>query len=141
MDAVLPDLTNRVNLANPVMPADVRQSGLTIKKASSNILMIVAISSDGSQDPNFVSNYANINVVDELKRIPGASQVSLFTMSDYAMRIWLKPDRMAELNFTVSDIRQRHPGHRTRNSPSARSASSRPAIRWNSPCRYPPRAG
>ena len=106
VDAVLPDLTNRVNLANPVMPADVRQSGLTIKKASSNILMIVAISSDGSQDPNFVSNYANINVVDELKRIPGASQVSLFTMSDYAMRIWLKPDRMAELNFTVSDIRQ-----------------------------------
>ena len=105
VDAVLPDLTNRVNLANPVMPTDVRQSGLTIKKASSNILMIVAISSDGSQDPNFVSNYANINVVDELKRIPGASQVNLFTQSDYAMRIWLKPDRMAELNLTVSDIR------------------------------------
>ncbi|HRZ24154.1 MAG TPA: multidrug efflux RND transporter permease subunit, partial [Candidatus Contendobacter sp.] len=106
VDMVLPDLTNRVNLANPVMPADVRQNGLTIKKASSNILMIVGISSDGSQDPNFVSNYANINVVDELKRIPGASQVNLFTLSDYAMRIWLKPDRMAELNFTVSDIRQ-----------------------------------
>jgi len=106
VDMVLPDLTNRVNLANPVMPADVRQNGLTIKKASSNILMIVGISSDGSQDPNFVSNYANINVVDELKRIPGASQVSLFTLSDYAMRIWLKPDRMAELNLTVSDIRQ-----------------------------------
>jgi multidrug efflux pump len=65
----------------------------------------VAISSDGTQDPNFVSNYANISIVDELKRIPGASQVSLFTMSDYAMRIWLKPDRMAELDFTVSDIR------------------------------------
>ncbi|MCP5419688.1 MAG: multidrug efflux RND transporter permease subunit [Gammaproteobacteria bacterium] len=106
IDLVLPDLTNRVNLANPVMPADVRQNGLTIKKASSNILMVVAISSDGSQDPNFVSNYANINVVDELKRIPGASQVSLFTQSDYAMRIWLKPDRMAELNLTVNDIRK-----------------------------------
>jgi multidrug efflux pump len=106
VDAVLPDLTNRVNLASPLMPADVRQTGLTIKKASSNILMIVAISSDGTQDPDFVSNYANINVVDELKRIPGASQVSLFTQSDYAMRIWLKPDRMAELGFTVSDIRQ-----------------------------------
>ena len=105
VDMVLPDLTNRVNLANPVMPADVRQNGLTIKKASSNILMIVGISSDGTQDPNFVSNYANINVVDELKRIPGASQVNLFTLSDYAMRIWLKPDRMAELNLTVSDIR------------------------------------
>ncbi|MDS4026662.1 MAG: multidrug efflux RND transporter permease subunit [Candidatus Contendobacter sp.] len=106
VDTVLPDLTNRVNLANPVMPAEVRQNGLTIKKASSNILMIAAISSDGTQDPNFVSNYANINVVDELKRIPGASQVALFTQSDYAMRVWLKPDRMAELNFTVSDIRQ-----------------------------------
>lgn len=106
VDLVLPDLTNRVNLANPVMPADVRQNGLTIKKASSNILMIVAITSDGTQDSNFVSNYANINVVDELKRIPGASQVNLFTMSDYAMRIWLKPDRMAELGLTVSDIRQ-----------------------------------
>jgi multidrug efflux pump len=106
VDMVLPDLTNRVNLANPVMPSDVRQNGLTIKKASSNILMIAAISSDGTQDPDFVSNYANINVVDELKRIPGASQVSLFTLSDYAMRIWLKPDRMAELNFTVNDIRQ-----------------------------------
>ncbi len=106
VDLVLPDLTNRVNLANPVMPADVRQNGLTIKKASSNILMIVAITSDGTQDSNFVSNYANLNVVDELQRIPGASQVNLFTMSDYAMRIWLKPDRMAELGLTVSDIRQ-----------------------------------
>jgi len=106
LDAVLPDFTNRVNLANPAMPEDVRRNGLTIKKASSNILMIVAINSDGTQDPNFVANYANINVVDDLKRIRGASQISLAGTSDYAMRIWLKPDRMADLGFTVGDIRQ-----------------------------------
>jgi hydrophobe/amphiphile efflux-1 (HAE1) family protein len=105
VDLILPDLTNRVNLATPVMPEDVRRNGLTIKKASPNILMIVAITSDGTQDPNYVSNYASINIVDELKRIPGANQVTLFGLTDYAMRIWLKPDRMAELDFTVSDIR------------------------------------
>ncbi|NJN45746.1 MAG: MMPL family transporter [Candidatus Competibacteraceae bacterium] len=78
LDAVLPDFTNRVNLANPAMPEDVRRNGLTIKKASSNILMIVAINSDGTQDPNFVANYANINVVDDLKTLlRGASQISL----------------------------------------------------------------
>ena len=105
LDMVLPDLTNRVNLANPLMPADVRQNGLTIQKSSPNILAIIAITSDKTQDPNYVANYASINVVDELKRIPGANQVSMFGLTDYAMRIWLKPDRMAELNLTVSDIR------------------------------------
>ncbi len=106
LDAVLPDLTNRVNLASPLMPSDVRQNGLVIKKASTNILALVAISSDGTQDPNVVSNYASINIVDELKRIPGANQVAMFGLTDYAMRIWLKPDRMADLNLTVGDIRQ-----------------------------------
>jgi multidrug efflux pump len=106
VDRVLTDLTNRVNLAMPQLPEDVRRNGVTIKKSSPNMLMIVAIQSDGTQDPNFVSNYASLNIVDELKRIPGANQVTLFGDPAYAMRIWLMPDRMAQLGITTDDIRK-----------------------------------
>jgi len=105
VDRVLTDLTNRANLANPQLPQDVTRNGVVIKKSSPNILMAIAVLSDGSRDPNEVANYASINIVDEIKRIPGANQVSMFGLTDYAMRVWLKPDRMAELGITTSDIR------------------------------------
>ncbi len=106
VDNRLTDLTNRVNLANPQLPADVRQNGVTIKKSSSNILMVVAVQSDGSRSFDEVANYANINVLDEIKRIPGANQSALYGLTDYAMRVNLKPDRMAELGITVDDVKQ-----------------------------------
>ncbi|HNK32066.1 MAG TPA: efflux RND transporter permease subunit, partial [Plasticicumulans sp.] len=106
VDRVLTDLTNRANLANPQLPQDVTRNGVVIKKSSPNILMAITILSDGSRDPNEVANYTSINIVDELKRIPGANQVSMFGLTDYAMRIWLRPDRMAELGITTADVRK-----------------------------------
>src|SRR6185369_1313433 len=68
---------------------------------------IVAIySPDNSHDPTYIANYANINVLDAIKRVPGANQSSIFGSPDYAMRLWLKPDRMAGLGLTATDVQQ-----------------------------------
>ena len=97
------DVQNRVNLALPQLPSAVSQQGVSVQKKSQAFMVIVAIySPDNSQDPTFVANYANINVLDAIKRIPGANQSSIFGSPDYAMRLWLKPDRMASLGLTVA---------------------------------------
>ncbi|WP_431276631.1 efflux RND transporter permease subunit [Variovorax ureilyticus] len=99
------DVQNRVNLALPQLPSAVSQQGVSVQKKSQAFMLIVAIySPDNSQDPTFVANYANINVLDAIKRIPGANQSSIFGSPDYAMRLWLKPDRMASLGMTATDI-------------------------------------
>ncbi len=105
LNTVLTDVTNRSNLASPQLPEDVRRNGINIQKSTPNILLVVAVQSDGRYDLNYLNNYASINVLDELKRIPGANQASMFGTPDYAMRIWLRPDRMAEKGVTINDIR------------------------------------
>jgi len=98
-------VNNRVQLATPRLPDEVRRTGVTVAKRSTNILMVVALNSpDGSHDTLFLSNYATLNVLDELKRIPGVADVSIFGARDYSMRIWLQPDRMAQLGITTGDI-------------------------------------
>ena len=78
-----------------------------MQKKSSAFMMIIAIySPDDRYDPTYVANYANIYVLDAIKRIPGANQASIFGSPDYAMRIWLKPDRMAALGITATDVQQ-----------------------------------
>ncbi|WP_156302829.1 efflux RND transporter permease subunit, partial [Methylogaea oryzae] len=99
------EIQNRVKLAEPQLPDEVRRGGVQVVKSTANILLIVAIQSDGRYDPTYVSNYASLHVVDKLKLIPGANQVSVMGTSDYAMRIWLQPDRMAQLGITTGDIR------------------------------------
>jgi hydrophobe/amphiphile efflux-1 (HAE1) family protein len=99
------DVQNKVNLVLSTLPLDVQRQGLQVKKQSPSFLMIIAIQSDTERyNEIFTSNYATINVVDELKRIKGTSDVEVFGAKDYAMRIWLKPDRMAQLNITTHDI-------------------------------------
>ncbi|MBS0341802.1 MAG: efflux RND transporter permease subunit, partial [Proteobacteria bacterium] len=99
------DVQNRVNLALPTLPSAVSQQGVSVAKKSQAFMMIVAIySPDGGLDPTYVANYANINVLDNIKRIPGANQSSIFGAPDYAMRLWLKPDRMASLGLTATDV-------------------------------------
>jgi multidrug efflux pump len=99
------DVQNRVNLALPQLPSAVSQQGVSVQKKSQAFMVIVAIySPDSSLDPTFVANYANINVLDAIKRIPGANQSSIFGSPDYAMRLWLKPDRMASLGMTATDV-------------------------------------
>ncbi|GAB2588697.1 efflux RND transporter permease subunit [Ramlibacter solisilvae] len=99
------DVQNRVNLALPQLPSAVSAQGVSVQKKSSAFMMIIAIfSPDDSLGTTYVANYANINVLDAIKRIPGANQAAILGYPDYAMRIWLRPDRMASLKLTATDI-------------------------------------
>src|SRR6187455_1903431 len=96
---------NRVSAAQARLPAEVVQQGVTVKKQSPSILMVVSLSSPGgSYDANFLINYCGINLRDQLLRIPGIAQVDLFGGTDYGMRIWLQPDKMARYALTASDV-------------------------------------
>lgn len=99
------DVQNQVNLAMPQLPEDVRKQGITIKKQSPTILLMVALQSpDGRYDDIYTSNYASINIIDELQRLRGVSNVQIIGARDYSMRVWLKPDRMAQLGISTSDV-------------------------------------
>jgi len=101
------DVQNRVNLALPQLPESVQAQGVSVQKKSSAFMMIISIFSPGDRyDATYVANYASIYVLDAIKRIPGAGQASIFGTPDYAMRIWLKPDRMAALGITAADVQQ-----------------------------------
>jgi HAE1 family hydrophobic/amphiphilic exporter-1 len=96
---------NRVNQAEASLPQEVRAYGVTVKKSTSNPLLLFSLySPNGTYDDRFLGNYANINVVDALKRVPGVGDVVIFGTSDYAMRIWVQPDRLARLGLTVPDL-------------------------------------
>ncbi len=96
---------NRVSEAMPALPQAVKNVGVSVKKSLSFPLLIISLKSpNGSYDSSFLSNYASLNITDSLARIPGVGQVNLFGGSDYAMRIWLRPDRIANLGITVPDI-------------------------------------
>jgi HAE1 family hydrophobic/amphiphilic exporter-1 len=96
---------NRVNEATNKLPNDVKTTGVTTKKSLSMPLIILSLYSPNKTfDNNFLTNYANINIVDALARIKGVGEVTLYGGSNYAMRIWVKPDIMAKYNLTVPDI-------------------------------------
>jgi multidrug efflux pump len=96
---------NRVNLALPTLPQSVQQQGVSVQKKSSSIMMLVAVTGkDGRYSPNYVANYANVYVLDALKRVNGAGEAQIMGVPDQAMRIWMNPDRMASLGITTSDI-------------------------------------
>ena len=96
---------NRVSSAQARLPQEVIQQGVTVKKQSPSILMVVSLySPKDSYDANFLINYCGINLRDQLLRIPGIAQVDLFGGTDYGMRIWIFPDRMAKLGMTPADV-------------------------------------
>ncbi|HEU5238637.1 MAG TPA: efflux RND transporter permease subunit, partial [Pyrinomonadaceae bacterium] len=96
---------NRVSTASARLPAEVTQQGVTVKKQSPSILMLVSLySPKDSYDANFLINYCGINLRDQLLRIPGIAQVDLFGGTDYGMRIWFKPDMMAKLGLVPADV-------------------------------------
>ena len=98
-------VNNRVNQALPELPDVVRNAGVTVEKRSSSFLMLIGIlSPDDSKDEAFLGNYANLYVLDEIKRVPGANQAQVMGLPDLAMRLWLDPDRMAGLKLTAKDI-------------------------------------
>ena len=99
------NVNNRVQIALNTLPQDVQRLGVTVLKQSPSMLQLLSITSPGGRyDTLYLSNYAMINVVDELKRLPGVGDVNVFGAKDYSMRIWLKPDKMAMLAVTPSDI-------------------------------------
>jgi HAE1 family hydrophobic/amphiphilic exporter-1 len=97
---------NRQNQSSPFMPSSVKQQGVVVKKSLSFPMMLITITSDNPKyDAKFLNNYASINVLDQLSRISGVGEVALFGGSDYAMRVWLKPDVMSKLGVTVEDVK------------------------------------
>ncbi len=96
---------NRVALAEPRLPEEVRRQGITVKKRSPNFLLVVnMISPDQSRDQLYLSNYATLNIKDELARIDGAGDVTVFGARDYSMRVWIEPDKLAARNLTPGDV-------------------------------------
>jgi len=106
VDTAVFQLNNRVQIALPRLPEEVRRNGVTVQKRSNDILLVVGLQSKGgAQTTTFMADYATVNIVDEMKRVPGVGDVALFG-SGYAMRIWLDPDRMARLGVTPTEVAQ-----------------------------------
>src|SRR5947199_201430 len=103
-DIAAVDIQNKVSTAQTSLPPEVKQYGVTVKKTSTNMVCVVnLISPDGRYDATFLDNFAQINVVDALKRIPGVSDVNPFGRK-YAMRVWLDPDRMANQRISPAEV-------------------------------------
>ncbi|MBK1734555.1 hydrophobe/amphiphile efflux-1 family RND transporter [Halorhodospira abdelmalekii] len=99
------NVNNRVQRALPRLPQEVQQRGVQVEARSTNILQVLALySPDGSMSSLQMSNYALLNVIDELERIPGVGEASLFGAEDYSMRIWLHPERLATYRLTPNDV-------------------------------------
>ncbi len=99
------NVSNRVNIATPRLPNEVRRNGLIVQKQSNDILMAAMLTSTNEKhDRLYLSNYGTLNVLDELKRIKGVGSARIVGGQDYSMRIWLRPDRMAQLGVSTSDI-------------------------------------
>ena len=105
IDMATVNVNNRVKIAEPRLPDVVRQYGVSVQKRSNEILMVATITSpDSSRSALYLSNYALANILDDLKRISGVGDAQIFGALDYSMRVWLKPDRMAQLGVTTTDV-------------------------------------
>ena len=99
------DVNNRVQIATPRLPQEVQRQGVTVQKRSNDILFAIALySDDGKVDPLTLSNFVTINLLDEIKRVPGVGDAINFTARDYSMRVWLDPPKMAQLGVTPADV-------------------------------------
>src|SRR5690242_10032946 len=105
VDASIFEVNNRVQRALPRLPDEVRRNGAIVQKRSFDILLVVSLLSPGNRrDTLYLSNYASINLVDELKRVPGIADVTIFGARDLSMRVWINPEKMARLGVTTADV-------------------------------------
>src|SRR5580704_9893750 len=105
VDIMQVNTQNRVSQAQAQLPDAVKREGVLVNRSSPDLLLVVGLySPKGTYDAIFLGNYANINLVDAIKRVPGVGDVKNFTSQDYAMRIWVKPDKMAALGITPEEI-------------------------------------
>ena len=101
------NVQNRVTSVSAQLPEEVNRQGVIVSKQSTSMLMVISIySPNQTYDDVFLSNYTSINITDSLARVPGVSEVSILGSRDYAMRIWLRPDKLAGLGLTASDVIQ-----------------------------------
>lgn len=101
------NVQNRVALAQPRLPEEVVRQGLSVRKQSTNLLLVINLTSPGgSRDSLYLSNYATINLIDALSRVPGVGQATIFGARDYSMRMWLDAARMASLGIDTTDVVQ-----------------------------------
>src|SRR5258708_6683660 len=99
------NVQNKLSQATPTLPQVVVQQGLVVEKKSPSIMMVVSVySPDERYSAAYIDNYSNLYVLEELKRIPGANRSSVFGSPDIAMRVWLRPDRMAQLGISVQEV-------------------------------------
>ncbi len=99
------DVNNKVQMATSKLPSEVTKQGITVEQKSNSILQVVTMRSTSEKyDTVYVSNYALLNVLDEIKRIKGVGSASLFASQDYSMRIWLSPDKLADYGLTPQDV-------------------------------------
>jgi hydrophobe/amphiphile efflux-1 (HAE1) family protein len=105
LDIAQVQVQNRVSIAQPRLPSDVRNIGVTVAKASPDLMLVVHLySPDRSRDSLFISNYANIQVIDSLSRVDGVGSITAFGSRDYSMRVWLDPDLLQSLGLTAGDV-------------------------------------
>ncbi|MEO1296964.1 MAG: efflux RND transporter permease subunit, partial [Cyanobacteria bacterium J06636_16] len=106
LDIAAVDVLNRVSIATPQLPEEVQRTGVTVRKQSSSVVVGMAIYSEeeGLYDENFISNYADLYVLDELRRIEGVADIQPFGERRYAMRLWIDPARMAARSITAQDL-------------------------------------
>ncbi len=107
LDRAQVQVQNRVNSALPRLPQEAQRLGVVVEKSSPNLTMVVHLfSPEGSRDTSYLANFADINIQDELTRLPGVGNVMMFGGGDYSMRLWLNPDALAERNLTAGDVVQ-----------------------------------
>jgi multidrug efflux pump len=105
VDQAIFEVNNRVQRALPRLPDEVRRNGVLVQKRSFDILLVVSmVSPTKERDTLYLSNYSSLNIVDELKRLPGIADVTIFGARDYSMRVWLNPEKMARLGVTTSEV-------------------------------------
>lgn len=126
VDLAAVEIQNRVKLAESRLPAEVIQNGISIEKQSPNQLMMIALTSnDPKYDEIYLSNYATINLLDVLRRIPGVGRISNVGSRYYGMQIWVYPDKMASFGLTVKDLQD---ALKDQNRESAAGELGRPPI-------------
>ncbi len=105
LDDAQVQVQNRVSIAEARLPEEVRRLGVTVKKSSPDLMMVIhLLSPDGTRDQLYISNYARTQVLDRLTRIPGVGEARVFAERAYSMRVWLDPERIANFNLTAGDV-------------------------------------
>ena len=124
---------NRVAIAEPRLPEDVRRLGVTVRKASPDLMMVVHLTSpDGSRDQQYISNYATLYIKDALARVDGVGNVNIFGARDYSMRIWLDPAKVAARGLTAGEVVARAAGGQSPGGGGRHQSAAR-EVAWGVP--------